>query len=68
MSAITEHEQREERPDDELELRDLDLPEDRAADVTGGRLAKDVSGAARGGGCDEWGCGTNHNEAMSVTS
>jgi hypothetical protein len=25
---------------------------------------KDVKGGARGGGCDEWGCGMNHSETL----
>lgn len=59
MSAITEQEQRrDDKPEDELALRDLELPDDQAGNVKAG---------ARGG-CDDWGCGSNHDEAMVVTA
>jgi hypothetical protein len=60
MTATTDsqQEQRREEPEQELALTDLDLPEEQAGDVTAGTL----------GGCDEWGCGGNHNEVLAVTA
>ena len=57
---MTEHQQElhREEPDEELPLADLDLPEESAGDVTGGtRVA-----------CEDWGCGTNHNEVLAGTA
>ncbi len=63
MTAITEPQQEQQReepgPEQELALADLDLPEQSAGEVTGGN---------RGGGCDEFGCGANHNEVLAVTA
>lgn len=60
MTTITDTERRpEEEPEQELALTDLDLPEQSAADVAGG---------TRDDGCDEWGCGMNHNEVLAVTA
>ena len=59
MSTTTEaqQEQRREELEDQLALADLDLPEESASDVTGGTR----------GGCDDFGCGTNHNEVLALT-
>ena len=66
MTMITELERRpEEEPEHELALADLDLPDESAREVTGGKL--DVTAGAPGG-CDEWGCGSNHNEVLAVTA
>jgi len=53
-----QQEQREERGE-ELALADLDLPQESARDVAGGTTP---------GGCDDWGCGGNHNEVLAVTA
>jgi hypothetical protein len=59
MTTITDTERRpEEEPEEELALADLDLPDERAGDVTGGTRA----------GCDDWACGSNHNEVLAVTA
>jgi hypothetical protein len=64
MSTTTEpqQERRREEPESEQELAlaDLDLPDEHAGDVTGGTRGD--------GGCDEWGCGSNHNEVLAVTA
>jgi hypothetical protein len=66
MTTITELERRpEEEPEKELELADLDLPDERAGAVTGGKV--DLTGGSRGG-CEEFGCGSNHNEVLAVTA
>jgi hypothetical protein len=58
MSTTTELERRpEDEPEEELTLKDLDLPDERAAEVTGGTRPP----------CDDWGCGMNHNEVLAVT-
>jgi hypothetical protein len=67
MTTTTEP-QLEQRPEEpahrqDLGLGDLDLPVERAGAVTGGKV--DLAGGIRGG-CDEWGCGTNHNEVLAV--
>jgi hypothetical protein len=61
MTATTDSqaEQRREEPEQELALTDLDLPAERAGVVTGG---------TRGEDCEEWGCGSNHNEVLAVTA
>ena len=60
MTTTTEaqQEQGREEPENEHEvaLADLDLPDESAGNVTGGTR----------GGCDEFGCGTNHNEVLAV--
>jgi hypothetical protein len=48
----------EHEPEDEAALADLDLPDERAGDVAGGTR----------GGCDDWNCGSNHNEVLAVTA
>jgi hypothetical protein len=59
MTTITDTErQPEEESEQELALADLDLPEERADDVTAGTR----------GGCDDWACGSNHNELLAVTA
>lgn len=55
--AVTAEQQREE-PEQELALADLDLTDESARDVTGGAPS----------GCDEFGCGANHNEVLAVTA
>ena len=61
MTTTTEpqQEQRREEPEQELALADLDLPEERAGEVTGG---------TRDDGCPTWGCGSNHNEVLALTA
>ena len=56
MTTITEMERRPDEPEEELALADLDLPEESAGEVTGGTR------------CEDWGCGTNHNEVLAVTA
>ena len=59
MTTIIELEKRpEEEPEEELALADLELPEERASEIAGGTR----------GGCDDWGCGMNHNEVLAVTA
>jgi hypothetical protein len=58
----------EDDPAETPALDDLELTDEQAAGVVGGRLARNVTGAARSGGCDEWGCGTNHNEVLVFTA
>ena len=60
MTTTTEaqQEQRREEPEDELALADVDLPDETAQEVTGGTR----------GGCDDWGCGSNHNEVFAGTA
>jgi hypothetical protein len=53
-----QQEQSSEEPGQELALADLDLPDESSRDVTGGTR----------GGCDEFGCGSNHNEVLAVTA
>jgi hypothetical protein len=55
-----QQEQHREEPEHEKELAltDLDLPDEKAGDVTGGTR----------GGCDDWNCGSNHNEVLAVTA
>ena len=58
--TTTEHPQElhREEPHEELPPADLELPEESAGDVTGGtRVA-----------CEEWGCGSNHNEVLALTA
>ena len=51
----------ERRPEDEsaeeLALADLDLPDQQAGEITGGTRPP----------CEDWGCGTNHNEVLALT-
>jgi len=66
MTTTTEIERRpEEEPEHEHALADLDLPDESAREVTGG--TRDVT-AGTPGGCDEFGCGMNHNEVLVVTA
>ena len=60
MTTTTEpqQEQQREEPAEELALADLDVPDESAGEVTGGTR----------GGCDDWGCGMNHNEVLAVTA
>jgi hypothetical protein len=70
MTTTTESqlEQRREEPvqEQELALADLDLTDERAGEVTGGKLDRTAGGIR--GGCDEFGCGGNHNEVLAVTA
>ena len=70
MSTTTTEAQQGQRrgdpePEQELALADLDLPDVGAREVTGGRVDA-TSGIP--GGCDEFGCGSNHNEVLAVTA
>ena len=59
MTTIIELEKRpEEEPEEELALADLELRDESAREITGGTR----------GGCDDWGCGMNHNEVLAVTA
>ena len=71
MSTTTEaqlEQSREEHAhEQELALADLELTDERAGEVTGGRI--DATSGKPGGGCeDEFGCGSNHNEVLAVTA
>ena len=60
MSVISEQEQRrDEEPEKESVLRDLELPEGEAEDVQGGSVK-----------CPSWLCGPggNHNEVQAFTA
>ena len=67
MSAITEQEQRrDEEPENESVLSDLELLDDQAEGVVGGY--RDL--AYGSGGCPELACGSGgtHNEVQAVTA
>ena len=74
MSTTIEptQEQRREEPEPEqgeFALADLDLTEQSAGEVTGGRV--DVTGREKiavYGKCPPDGCSSNHNEVLAVTA
>jgi hypothetical protein len=45
-------------PEQELPLPDLELRDESADEITGGTRSA----------CEEWGCGSNHNEVLALTA